>query len=89
MALADTLAANCGILAIDEPTTNLDQNNIQSLCAALSLIIEDREKIGNFMLPTICSTEHKFVNTLESTEQYFKLSRDPMGRSRIEKITNA
>lgn len=31
MALADTFSANCGILALDEPTTNLDQTNINAL----------------------------------------------------------
>jgi ABC-type transport system involved in cytochrome bd biosynthesis fused ATPase/permease subunit len=36
MALAETFSKNCGILALDEPTTNLDESNIQSLAEALS-----------------------------------------------------
>lgn len=86
MALADTFAANCGILALDEPTTNLDQKNIQALCEALNKIIEERESIGNFMLLVITHDE-EFVRVLQNVEDFFKLSRDPNGRSRIERIT--
>lgn len=35
LALAETFSSNCGILALDEPTTNLDKDNIRSLCRAL------------------------------------------------------
>jgi len=36
MALAETFSKDCGILALDEPTTNLDEANIQSLADSLS-----------------------------------------------------
>jgi DNA repair exonuclease SbcCD ATPase subunit len=36
LALAETFCLNCGILALDEPTTNLDTPNAESLAAALS-----------------------------------------------------
>lgn len=87
MALAETFSTNCKILALDEPTTNLDQNNIQALCAALGRIVEEREKTGNFMLIVITHDE-TFVNSLERAEYYFKLARDNHGRSRIEKVLN-
>ena len=35
LALAETFCLNCGILALDEPTTNLDRENIESLAYAL------------------------------------------------------
>lgn len=35
LALAETFCLNCGILALDEPTTNLDRDNIESLAHAL------------------------------------------------------
>lgn len=35
LALAETFCLNCGILALDEPTTNLDGPNTESLAAAL------------------------------------------------------
>lgn len=87
MALADTFSANCGILALDEPTTNLDQTNIDSLCAALTRIVEEREKTGNFMLLVI-THDISFVTAMERAEHYFKLSRDHVGRSRIDKVEN-
>jgi DNA repair protein RAD50 len=36
LALAETFCLNCGILALDEPTTNLDHANIESLAESLS-----------------------------------------------------
>lgn len=35
MALAETFSTNCAILALDEPTTNLDKENIEALSQAL------------------------------------------------------
>lgn len=35
LALAETFCLNCGILALDEPTTNLDGPNSESLAAAI------------------------------------------------------
>lgn len=36
LALAETFCLNCGILTLDEPTTNLDDENIESLANHLS-----------------------------------------------------
>lgn len=36
LALAEAFGTNCGVLALDEPTTNLDCDNIRNL--ALSLV---------------------------------------------------
>lgn len=36
LALAESFSVNCGIMALDEPTTNLDHENIQALAASLS-----------------------------------------------------
>ena len=35
LALAETFSLNCGILTLDEPTTNLDEENIESLANRL------------------------------------------------------
>lgn len=43
MALAETFSKNCGILALDEPTTNLDEYNIQSLAESLSEYVKTLE----------------------------------------------
>lgn len=36
LALAETFCIQCGVLALDEPTTNLDRENIESLAQNLS-----------------------------------------------------
>ena len=42
LALAETFCDNCGIIALDEPTTNLDRDNIESLAKCLSNFIKQR-----------------------------------------------
>ena len=44
LSLAETFCSNCGILALDEPTTNLDVDNIEGLANALIEIIENRKR---------------------------------------------
>lgn len=88
MALADTFSTNCGILALDEPTTNLDSANIRSLCNALARIVQERDDdTGKFMLLVI-THDQEFANALERADHYWKLSRDNRGCSRIEKMNN-
>jgi DNA repair protein RAD50 len=36
IALAESLSLNCGVLALDEPTTNLDVDHIESLARSLA-----------------------------------------------------
>jgi energy-coupling factor transporter ATP-binding protein EcfA2 len=36
LALSESFSTNCGILALDEPTTNLDKENIRALSSALA-----------------------------------------------------
>ncbi len=40
LALAETFCLNCGILALDEPTTNLDADNAASLAEALRSVMQ-------------------------------------------------
>ena len=39
LALAETFCLNCGILVLDEPTTNLDTENMEGLAQSLADII--------------------------------------------------
>ena len=41
LALAETFCLNCGILTLDEPTTNLDEENIESLAIQLARWLYD------------------------------------------------
>ena len=57
LALAETFCLNCGILALDEPTTNLDEANSAALAAALREIILARRAQENFQLIVITHDE--------------------------------
>jgi DNA repair exonuclease SbcCD ATPase subunit len=37
LALAECFGVNCGLIALDEPTTNLDRDNIRSLAESLTM----------------------------------------------------
>lgn len=87
MALAETFSSHCGILALDEPTTNLDRENIQSLSDSLSRIIADRETQKNFQL-LIITHDEDFLNSLtqmQSLDNYWNVKRNQSGYSIVEK----
>lgn len=84
IALAETFGATCGVLALDEPTTNLDRVNIESLCHALNRLIEQREIQTNFMLIVI-THDKEFIETMDQVSSYWNVTRDVTGKSRIEK----
>ena len=48
LALAEAFGLNCGILALDEPTTNLDRSNIESLAESLVGIIKKPKSTAQF-----------------------------------------
>ncbi|CAK8686844.1 unnamed protein product [Clavelina lepadiformis] len=87
LALAETFCINCGILALDEPTTNLDRDNIESLAKALVSIIESRSSQRNFQLVVITHDED-FVDLLGRSsyvDHFFRIEKDDRSRSRIIK----
>ncbi|VDO08335.1 unnamed protein product [Rodentolepis nana] len=57
LALAEVFCLQCGVLALDEPTTNLDRENIESLAYALTEIIKARSSQRNFQLIVITHDE--------------------------------
>lgn len=57
LALAETFCLNCGILALDEPTTNLDAENSASLAEALRNIMMTRREQEKFQLVIITHDE--------------------------------
>jgi DNA repair protein RAD50 len=79
LALAQAFGINCGILALDEPTTNLDVDNIENLADALVTIIEDRRRQANFQLLLI-SHDEAFVQRLNRAklcEYYYITNKGP------------
>uniref|UniRef100_A0A452IZR5 Zinc-hook domain-containing protein n=1 Tax=Gopherus agassizii TaxID=38772 RepID=A0A452IZR5_9SAUR len=78
LALAETFCLNCGILALDEPTTNLDRENIESLAHALVEIIKSRSQQHNFQLLVITHDED-FVELLgrsEYVEKFYRIKKN-------------
>jgi DNA repair protein RAD50 len=57
LALAESFCVATGILALDEPTTNLDEANRRGLARALADIIESRANSGNLQLVVITHDE--------------------------------
>ncbi|SCZ98307.1 BZ3500_MvSof-1268-A1-R1_Chr3-2g06284 [Microbotryum saponariae] len=88
LALAESFGTNCGIMALDEPTTNLDQDNIKALASALGDIIKDRRSQANFQL-IIITHDEQFLETLGGSgviDKYFRVSRGGNGQvSTIER----
>ena len=84
LALAETFCLNCGVMALDEPTTNLDYANKRGLAVALAQIIAHRAAQDNFQL-LIITHDDKFVGMMKNElstytgftmpERYFQVSR--------------
>ncbi|EEB06634.2 DNA repair protein Rad50 [Schizosaccharomyces japonicus yFS275] len=78
LALAECFGINCGILALDEPTTNLDDENICSLAQSLARIVEFRRRQRNFQLIVITHDERfiRLMNTESYCDYYYRVTRD-------------
>ena len=87
LALAECFGVNCGLIALDEPTTNLDRDNIRSLAESLHDIIRARQQQANFQLIVITHDEEflKFMKCADFCDDYYRVSRDDRQKSRIEK----
>lgn len=87
LALAECFGTNCGLIALDEPTTNLDQQNIKGLAESLSQIIQMRRKQANFQLLVITHDEQflREMNCADYTDVYWRVGRDAHQESYIER----
>ncbi|KAJ8266800.1 hypothetical protein GJAV_G00134820 [Gymnothorax javanicus] len=89
LALAETFCLNCGILALDEPTTNLDRENIESLAHALVEIIKSRSRQRNFQL-LIITHDEDFVELLGRSnyvEYFYRIKKNIDQCSQISKCS--
>jgi DNA repair protein RAD50 len=85
LALAETFGLNCGCIALDEPTVNLDEENKRSLGIAIAQIIASRSVQRNFQLILITHDED-FVRMMKTElssqtgfsmpEKYFQVTRE-------------
>ncbi|XP_011638755.1 DNA repair protein RAD50 [Pogonomyrmex barbatus] len=87
LALAETFCKDCGILALDEPTTNLDEENANSLADTLTKVVELRSRHQkNFQL-IIISHDEKFLQKLadlNNHKQFHELYRKHTGMTAVK-----
>ena len=57
LALAETFCIDCGVMTLDEPTTNLDHDNKGGLARAIARLIAERSRQQNFQLIVITHDE--------------------------------
>lgn len=79
MALAECFCVTCGMIALDEPTTNLDVANAKALAHALRAVIDLRQSVSldtgrPFQLVVITHDEN-FANQLGAREYCSHLTR--------------
>lgn len=87
LALAECFGVNCGLIALDEPTTNLDRDNIRSLAASLHEIIQTRQQQSNFQLIVITHDEEflRHMQCGDFSDYYYRVSRNEKQKSIIER----
>ncbi|KAM7209007.1 DNA repair protein RAD50 [Naviculisporaceae sp. PSN 640] len=87
LALAESFGVNCGLIALDEPTTNLDSDNIRSLAESLHAIIKARQSQSNLQLIVITHDEEflKHMQCSDFCDDFFRVKRDSRQNSIIVK----
>ena len=87
LALAECFGVNCGLIALDEPTTNLDRDNIRALAEALAEIIKVRRTQSNFQLIVITHDEEflRYMECSDFCDHYYRISRNERQKSIIER----
>jgi len=85
LALAEAFGINCGILALDEPTANLDRGNVKRLAKELGRLIDAKKRNENFQLILI-THDKDFVKLMnEYAEEYYEIAKNEQGWSTISK----
>ncbi|KAF2839280.1 hypothetical protein M501DRAFT_1024242 [Patellaria atrata CBS 101060] len=87
LALAECFGVNCGLIALDEPTTNLDRDNIKALAESLAEIIRVRRQQSNFQLIVITHDEEflRHMQCADFSDTYYRVSRNERQKSIIER----
>ena len=88
LALAETFCGKCGIIALDEPTTNLDKKNMISLAESLVELLECKARARSNFQMILITHDQQFVdafNHSEFVEHYWKLSKSD-NFSQIKKL---
>lgn len=85
LALAETFCNSCGILCLDEPTTNLDSRHIESLAKSLRDLIQARAENNNFQL-IIITHDPTFIDMIgaDFCDSYYYVHKNQQRFSEIE-----
>ncbi|KAI9280726.1 hypothetical protein BY458DRAFT_430486 [Sporodiniella umbellata] len=78
LALAETFCVDCGVFTLDEPTTNLDRDNIESLAHSIAKLIERKRLQRNFQF-VIITHDEEFVECLSRCDalgQYYRVKKN-------------
>ncbi|KAG0001982.1 DNA repair protein rad50 [Entomortierella chlamydospora] len=88
LALAESFSLNCGILALDEPTTNLDEANVSQLAQSLRSIIDKHREQSNFQLIVITHDENflRMLNLTDYVDYYYRVQKNSEQYSTIRKL---
>eukprot|EP00123_Amoebidium_parasiticum_P014886 comp22686_c0_seq1/m.35107 comp22686_c0_seq1/g.35107 ORF comp22686_c0_seq1/g.35107 comp22686_c0_seq1/m.35107 type:complete len:1312 (-) comp22686_c0_seq1:379-4314(-) len=91
LALAETFCLHCGIMALDEPTANLDHDNIEKFANALANIVRSRAAQRNFQLVVITHDEEfvKYLARSGCVEYYWRVTRDENQHTKIRRASFA
>jgi DNA repair protein RAD50 len=75
LSLAEVFSCGACILALDEPTTNLDREHIENLAIQICKIIDMSQ--GRYLQMIIISHDLEFIKCLEKyTDHFYEVSRD-------------
>mmetsp|Transcript_12707 Transcript_12707/g.29831 ORF Transcript_12707/g.29831 Transcript_12707/m.29831 type:complete len:112 (+) Transcript_12707:1-336(+) len=87
LALAETFCLNCGILALDEPTTNLDHANVEAFARALNEIIQQRRSQSNFQLIVITHDEPfvQLIGRAENADYFYRVFKNEKQYSVVQR----
>ncbi|KJP88922.1 hypothetical protein AK88_01416 [Plasmodium fragile] len=88
LALAESFSVKCGILALDEPTTNLDKSNSKNLASLIANIVDLRKDSSAFQLILITHDTH-FVDVLSQyglTNCFYRVRKNNKGYSTIVRV---
>ncbi|OQR79242.1 DNA repair protein RAD50-like [Tropilaelaps mercedesae] len=82
LALAEAFCEGCAMLALDEPTTNLDHENMMSLAETLAEIVRKRKAEKNFQMVVITHDEEfisalsKYLEDIGEVKYYYKVEKN-------------
>ncbi|KAG8533824.1 uncharacterized protein KY384_001565 [Bacidia gigantensis] len=86
LALAECFGVNCGLITLDEPTTNLDRDNIHALARSLHDLIQTRRHQANFQL-IIITHDEEFLASMgcsDFCDHYYRVLRNERQKSIIK-----